>query len=140
MPRVSAAARLPRRPRWPGRTISNPYESGRGILLIAGSDGGLSGACLAQQGWCLPQGILAGAIVTKTEAAIRERKLGQQEWSCPLEECETGFCAVESSDCSTDARATGILQQQSTASTTAAINFLNIAIRSRLTWAGLGHL
>lgn len=47
---VAAVVRPPLRQALPGRASSNPPESGRGILLIAESNGGLSGACLAQQG------------------------------------------------------------------------------------------
>jgi len=137
LPRVSEAMRLPPRQPWPEKAFSNPHESGRGILLIADNNGVLSGACLAQQGWLLPQGILAGAKLRKTGDANRERRLGQQEWSFLLDECG----AVKSSDRSTDARATGTLQQQSNANTTPAMDFLNIAVLDlRLTREGSGHL
>jgi len=131
LPRVSAAVRPAPRSPWSGRAMSKPRESGRGIRLTVDSNGGLSGACLAQQGWSSPQGTFAGASVTKTGDASRECKVGQQEWSCPREECEVGFWAVKSLECGTDARATGTLQQQSKASTTAAMNFLCIAVQSR---------
>jgi len=52
----------------PAKMTRDPAGSGRGILVAAGSEGGLSGPGLAQQGCSSPHGISLGANPAKTSA------------------------------------------------------------------------
>jgi hypothetical protein len=90
---------------------------GRTTLVSTGIVEGLAGACLAQHGCCVPQGMAGKLTVTNRVVTTRGRSRGQQEWS-RAEASRMAWVTPGSGD----PTAIGTLNQQSVARTKAAID------------------
>jgi hypothetical protein len=76
-------ARIPTKARssryWSAIATRTPSDPGADILVVAGSDGGFSGPCLAQHGCRSPQGMAPGEGFTKRGGTNCECIAGQHE-------------------------------------------------------------
>jgi hypothetical protein len=99
------------------------------MLDVTGSDGGLSGRCLAQHGCRGPQGISAGAGITEASCRKRECIPGQQEWPSAIEaKCSSGRPVRDGMG---KTGTTGKLHHVREASAKAAMSLLDIFDESR---------
>ena len=105
-----------------GQTTGRHSEPGRGTVVVAGREGGLSGACRAQQG-CWSQGTSPDNGLAATLVATGGCILAQAEWSSAATGGSTDRLVP---GCRAPMRLIGKLHQAREASTTAAMILLRI--------------